>query len=176
MEAKYKIDQMSSVNMSLGDIDLIILNHLNLFVISPPGYSSVGRSMGGENSPSIDQSGKNTAEDVVSFDKNKIPEVEISNLLVPDRHERERKFVRKLDLRLLPLMMLICTEDIPQLYRIEEKVADLKDKDVLKYLDRNNIATARLGTLEKDLGLHGNQYNTIISMIIFRFAHSHKIG
>ena len=68
--------------------------------------------MGGENSPSIDQSGKNTAEDVTSFNKNKIPEVEISNLLIPDRHERERKLVRKLDLRLLPLMMLICTEVI----------------------------------------------------------------
>lgn len=36
-------------------------------------------------------------------------------------------------------------------------------EDVLNYLDRNNIATARLGTLEQDLGLHGNQYNTIIS-------------
>lgn len=37
------------------------------------------------------------------------------------------------------------------------------DEDVLNYLDRNNIATARLGTLEEDLGLHGNQYNTVIS-------------
>lgn len=34
----------------------------------------------------------------------------------------------------------------------------------MNYLDRNNIATARLGTLEKDLGLVGNQYNTIISI------------
>jgi hypothetical protein len=37
-------------------------------------------------------------------------------------------------------------------------------QDILNYLDRNNIATARLGTLEKDLGLVGNQYNTIISI------------
>jgi sugar phosphate permease len=36
--------------------------------------------------------------------------------------------------------------------------------DILNYLDRNNIATARLGTLEKDLGLKGTQYNTIISI------------
>jgi MFS family permease len=36
--------------------------------------------------------------------------------------------------------------------------------DVLNYLDRNNIAVARLGTFEKDLGLHGSQYNTIISI------------
>lgn len=36
--------------------------------------------------------------------------------------------------------------------------------DVLNYLDRNNIAVARLGSFEKDLGLHGTQYNTIISI------------
>lgn len=36
--------------------------------------------------------------------------------------------------------------------------------DVLNYLDRNNIATARLGTFEEDLGLVGTQYNTIISI------------
>lgn len=35
---------------------------------------------------------------------------------------------------------------------------------MLNYLDRNNIATARLGTFEKDIGLHGTQYNTIISI------------
>jgi MFS family permease len=34
----------------------------------------------------------------------------------------------------------------------------------LNYLDRNNIATARLSTLEKDLYLQGTQYNTIISI------------
>ncbi|KAJ5568572.1 hypothetical protein N7450_011058 [Penicillium hetheringtonii] len=97
-----------------------------------------------ENSPNVGQSGKSTTvEEVIPFDKSKIPEVEITNLLIPDRLEREKKFVRKLDIRLLPLMMLIY---------------------VLNYLDRNNIATARLGTLEKDLDLHGNQYNTIISL------------
>jgi len=69
--------------------------------------------MGGENSPTIGQSGKSTtAEELISFDKSKIPEVEITNLLIPDRLEREKKFVRKLDLRLLPLMMLICTDDV----------------------------------------------------------------
>lgn len=37
--------------------------------------------------------------------------------------------------------------------------------DVLNYLDRNNIAAARLGTLEEDLNIVGNQYNTIISEV-----------
>ncbi|KAJ5939212.1 hypothetical protein N7466_002346 [Penicillium verhagenii] len=70
-------------------------------------------------------------------------EVEIPKLNIHNRQELEAKLVRKLDTRLLPLMMLIY---------------------VLNYLDRNNIATARLGTLEHDLGLQGNQYNTIISI------------
>lgn len=34
----------------------------------------------------------------------------------------------------------------------------------MNYIDRNNIATARLGSFEKDIGLEGNQYNTIISI------------
>jgi hypothetical protein len=38
--------------------------------------------------------------------------------------------------------------------------------DTLNYLDRNNIAAARLGTLEKDTGLVGNQYNTVIVCIL----------
>jgi MFS family permease len=55
----------------------------------------------------------------------------------------EKKLLRKIDTRLMPLLMLIY---------------------VLNYLDRNNIATARLGTLEDDLGLVGTQYNTVISI------------
>lgn len=34
----------------------------------------------------------------------------------------------------------------------------------MNYLDRNNIATARLGSFEEDIGLVGTQYNTIISI------------
>lgn len=34
----------------------------------------------------------------------------------------------------------------------------------MNYLDRNNIATARLGNFEADIGLVGTQYNTIISI------------
>ncbi|KAL1632174.1 hypothetical protein SLS56_003908 [Neofusicoccum ribis] len=35
----------------------------------------------------------------------------------------------------------------------------------LNYLDRNAIAQARLDSLEDDLGLHGSQYNTAISIL-----------
>lgn len=60
---------------------------------------------------SVGQSDKNAAaEGVATFsqDENKIPEVAVTNLLISNRDEFEKKFVRKLDLRLLPLMMLIC--------------------------------------------------------------------
>ncbi|KAJ5313522.1 ATPase AAA-type core [Penicillium atrosanguineum] len=78
-----------------------------------------------------------------------ISEVEVATLMLENRKELEKKFLRKLDMRLLPLMMLIY---------------------VLNYLDRNNIATARLGTLEEDLGLVGDQYNTIISLFFIGYV------
>ncbi|KAL1875715.1 hypothetical protein VTK73DRAFT_9904 [Phialemonium thermophilum] len=62
---------------------------------------------------------------------------------IENRAEKEAALVRKIDLRMMPLMMLLY---------------------VLNYLDRNNIATARLGNFEKDIGLVGTQYNTIISI------------
>ncbi|KAF2022411.1 MFS general substrate transporter [Aaosphaeria arxii CBS 175.79] len=36
---------------------------------------------------------------------------------------------------------------------------------IMNYLDRNNIASARLGTLEKDLNLNYNQYATCLSIL-----------
>jgi hypothetical protein len=33
------------------------------------------------------------------------------------------------------------------------------------YLDRNAIAQARLNSLEKDLGLKGNQFNVAVSIL-----------
>lgn len=58
--------------------------------------------------------------------------------------EFKKKLVRKVDLRLLPmlcLMFLMC------------------------YLDRSNLAQARLAGLEEDLGLKGNQFNTCTSIL-----------
>lgn len=58
--------------------------------------------------------------------------------------ELHRKVTRKVDLRLLPMLVLLY---------------------ILNYLDRNNIASARLGGLEDDLNLQGNQYQTGISIL-----------
>jgi len=50
------------------------------------------------------------AEEIESFHDNDTDtdEVEVPKLTVDNRKEFEAKFVRKLDMRLLPLMMLIC--------------------------------------------------------------------
>ncbi|TLS27653.1 hypothetical protein PpBr36_04814 [Pyricularia pennisetigena] len=66
-----------------------------------------------------------------------------NGVLIEDRERKEKTLVRKIDRRMMPLMMLLY---------------------VLNYIDRNNIATARLGSFEKDIGLRGTQYNTVISI------------
>ncbi|KAL1860571.1 hypothetical protein VTK73DRAFT_7270 [Phialemonium thermophilum] len=60
----------------------------------------------------------------------------------------EKRLVRKVDLRLLPALILIY---------------------IMNYLDRrlarNAIGAARLGGLEDDLGLKGNEYQTCVSIL-----------
>ncbi|KAH8653245.1 major facilitator superfamily domain-containing protein [Tricladium varicosporioides] len=56
----------------------------------------------------------------------------------------EIALVRKLDIRIMPTLWAMY---------------------FMNYLDRNAIANARLDGLEKDLGLHGSQYNTCISIL-----------
>ena len=53
------------------------------------------------------------------------------------RQKLETSLRRKIDLRLMPMIVLMY---------------------IMNYLDRNNIAAARLAGLEKDLKLHGNQF------------------
>ncbi|KIW08190.1 uncharacterized protein PV09_01121 [Verruconis gallopava] len=56
----------------------------------------------------------------------------------------ERKLVRKLDATLMPIVWILY---------------------FFNYLDRNNIAQAKLGNLDKDLGLKGNQFNVAVSIL-----------
>lgn len=70
-------------------------------------------------------------------------DINLDEMFGEERARKEKTLVRKIDARMMPLMMVIY---------------------VLNYLDRNNIATARLGTFEEDIGLVGTQYNTIISI------------
>lgn len=54
-----------------------------------------------------------------------------------ERELMEKKLVRKIDARLLIMLVVMY---------------------ILNYLDRNNIASAKLAGMDKDLNLKGNQY------------------
>lgn len=58
--------------------------------------------------------------------------------------EMHKAVTKKVDMRLLPMLVLLY---------------------ILNYLDRNNIASARLGGLEEDLNLKGADYQTAISIL-----------
>jgi len=68
----------------------------------------------------------------------------VRNLTAEERQHLEAKLVRKIDLRLLPMIILMY---------------------IMNYLDRNNIASARLAGLETDLGLVGSEYQTSVSIL-----------
>ncbi|EME85510.1 uncharacterized protein MYCFIDRAFT_88541 [Pseudocercospora fijiensis CIRAD86] len=71
----------------------------------------------------------------------------VRNLTAEERTKLEKKLVRKIDLRLLPPVIIMY---------------------IMNYLDRNNIATARLaGTpgLEEDLKMTDSQYETCVSIL-----------
>lgn len=57
-----------------------------------------------------------------------------------DLEARRKKLVRLVDLRLMPLMTLMY---------------------FLNFVDRSNLANARLGSLEADLGMSGNDFQTV---------------
>ncbi|KAK5033374.1 hypothetical protein LTS07_003676 [Exophiala sideris] len=60
----------------------------------------------------------------------------------------EKALVRRLDWNILPLVMAIY---------------------LISFLDRVNIGNGRLFGLEKDLGLHGNQYQTCVSLLFVTY-------
>ncbi|KAJ5704244.1 hypothetical protein N7493_011382 [Penicillium malachiteum] len=68
----------------------------------------------------------------------------VAGLSPEERIKAEKDLVRKIDIRLLPMIIVMY---------------------ILNYLDRNNIASARLAGLESDLGLVGNQYATCVSIL-----------
>ncbi|CAG9950490.1 unnamed protein product [Clonostachys rosea f. rosea IK726] len=65
--------------------------------------------------------------------------------MTPEEYDAaEKSLVRKLDLTLVPMVWLLY---------------------LFNYLDRNNIAQARLSSFEKDLGLKGNEFNVAVSIL-----------
>ncbi|GLI78080.1 hypothetical protein PoHVEF18_006379 [Penicillium ochrochloron] len=70
--------------------------------------------------------------------------VSLRNLTPEERQHMEKKLVRKVDSRLLIMIVIMY---------------------ILNYLDRNNIAAAKLAGLQKDLNLRGDQYQTSVSIL-----------
>ncbi|EEP77549.1 conserved hypothetical protein [Uncinocarpus reesii 1704] len=62
---------------------------------------------------------------------------------------KEIKLVRKLDRRIMPTLFAMY---------------------FLNYVDRNTLAQARLNGLEKELGMHGTQFNTTISILFVGYV------
>lgn len=60
----------------------------------------------------------------------------------------EKKLVRKIDMLIMPLVVLVY---------------------LMNYIDRNNYAAARLQGLEEDLHLHGDQYQTGLSILFVSY-------
>ncbi|KAL2434161.1 hypothetical protein ABEF94_015272 [Exophiala dermatitidis] len=72
----------------------------------------------------------------------------IQSLTPEQRAAAEKALVRKIDIRLIPTVIIIY---------------------ILNYLDRNNIAAARLAGLEEELKLHGTQYQTAVSILFIGY-------
>ncbi|KAJ5973707.1 MFS general substrate transporter [Penicillium waksmanii] len=95
---------------------------------------------------------KGTGSDHVEYTANKDATDQVVGrmptfLLAMTEEERElmeKKLVRKIDARLLIMLVVMY---------------------ILNYLDRNNIASAKLAGLDKDLNLKGNQYQTCVSIL-----------
>ncbi|GAA5903953.1 hypothetical protein JCM8208_001738 [Rhodotorula glutinis] len=72
-------------------------------------------------------------------------EIDIIAALTPEEYAVEEKaLVRKLDMRLMPVLWILL---------------------VLNYLDRNALASARVQGIEEDLGMKGNDFNVAISIL-----------
>jgi hypothetical protein len=68
----------------------------------------------------------------------------IRELNLPDWQRTEKQLVKRLDLTLMPTLWLLYLNN---------------------YLDRTNIAQARLNTLDEDLNLTGADYSTAVSVL-----------
>ncbi|KAI5267412.1 permease of the major facilitator superfamily [Aureobasidium subglaciale] len=71
-----------------------------------------------------------------------------ANVLTPEELEVEKKLRKKIDLLIMPLVVLVY---------------------LMNYIDRNNYAAARLQGLERDLGLIGNQYQIGLSLFFVSY-------
>ncbi|ESK85420.1 tartrate transporter [Moniliophthora roreri MCA 2997] len=102
----------------------------------------------------VDREGNGYEGDVVSMIEHKPdapyqPEKPLPPPGTPERIAAERRLVRKLDMRVLPTIIVIY---------------------IMNYIDRNGITTARLQGLEKDLQLSDVQYSVVLSILYVTYC------
>lgn len=76
------------------------------------------------------------------------PEEQIEALGIPNWRELEKSIVRRLDMTLMPSLIVLY---------------------LFNYLDRASIAQARLSSLEEDLNLTGSQFSTAVSILSYGY-------
>jgi len=91
----------------------------------------------------IDKLGHQPGVAAVTSRKFEAPEF-IRNMTPEERHAAESKLKAKIDLRLMPMIILMY---------------------IMNYLDRNNIAAAKLAGILTDLHLKGSEFNTAVSIL-----------
>jgi hypothetical protein len=88
------------------------------------------------------------AETINTYHPDIRPEI-LRSLSHDEMQQLEKQLVRKLDIRILPILIVLF---------------------LLNVLDRNAIANARLGGLEEDLNLTDTQYQTAIMVLWAGYA------
>ncbi|KAI1765161.1 MFS general substrate transporter [Hypoxylon sp. FL1150] len=101
------------------------------------------------NAPSEDIDVKNAVSNEETVAGLRAPEI-IARLTPEQRLELETRLRKKIDLRLLPMIILMY---------------------ILNYIDRNNIAAAKLAGLPEDLHLDPNASEFQVGILIFPFQH-----
>jgi hypothetical protein len=85
-----------------------------------------------------------TMAESYALEKSAQPLDAIEALNDPDWEAKKKKIVRRLDMTLLPMLWILY---------------------LFNYLDRTNIAQARLNTFEEDLGLQDGQFQIAVSVL-----------
>jgi len=83
------------------------------------------------------------------------PPASVAQMSREDRIAAEIKLKRKIDLRLLPILVVMY---------ILSKIGTHSSL-ILDYLDRNAIASTRLAGITQDLNLVGDQFQTAVSIL-----------
>ncbi|THU92751.1 MFS general substrate transporter [Dendrothele bispora CBS 962.96] len=101
------------------------------------------------NAPVLPEKEDNSIEEPSPQLQDPIEQEPIPELGTSERDYVERKLVRKLDMRLLPTIIVIF---------------------IMNYIDRNGVTTARLQGLETDLGLNDLKYEVILSVLYVTYC------